>query len=66
MILPKGLSITDIIKYSCIEQVNMQGTRQERRFLLKNNIREMKKEFNKLSPQDKQKFINETMQHAGQ
>jgi len=66
MILPKGLSITDIIKYSCIEQVKMEGNHKERRHLLKNNIRELKKAFKKLSKEKKQQFINETIQIAGQ
>lgn len=66
MILPKGISINDIIKYSAIEQIQMSGTRQERRHLLKINTREIKREFKKLSKDKKQQFINETMQFAGQ
>ena len=66
MILPKGITLHQIFEFQCQEQINMAGNRQERRFILQNNIRQMKKEFNKLSKQDKQKFIDETMQFAGQ
>lgn len=63
--LPQGLTITDILTYSLQEQIRMKGTRKERRFILQNNLRELKKSFNKLPTDQKNQFIQETLSHAG-
>ena len=59
LIIPEGVIMDDLLKHAVKKNIPMEGSREERRFLLRNNQREFTKAFWSLPLNEKNAIIQE-------